>query len=104
MWLIENLSATPTEMFALMTAAWSTGPTNWSSLAKVWAPTLLVCGNLEEDDGEGNAVKAAATLPAGRATVIAGIGHLQVFWRTDLTLPAIEAFLRAHWPSEQPDQ
>jgi hypothetical protein len=30
---------------------------------------------------------------AGSAEVIGGMAHLQVFWRTDVTLPLIQTFL-----------
>jgi pimeloyl-ACP methyl ester carboxylesterase len=97
-WLLENLSTTDTEMFALLLDAWSTAPTNWHMFANVRAPTLLVGGELEEEGAETRLMDAARTLPHGEAAVMPGVGHLQIFWRTDLTLPVISDFLRRVWP------
>jgi pimeloyl-ACP methyl ester carboxylesterase len=98
-WLLENLSTTDAEMFALLLEAWSTAPTNWDLLANVQAPTLLVGGELEEERAETHLLQAARMLLHGEAAVVPGIGHLQVFWRTDLSLPLITGFLRRVWPS-----
>jgi pimeloyl-ACP methyl ester carboxylesterase len=97
-WLLKNLSSTDTEMFALLLEAWSTAPTNWDLLANVEAPTLLLGGALEEDCAETHLLEAARMLPHGEAAVVPGVDHLQIFWRTDLTLPVITGFLRRVWP------
>jgi pimeloyl-ACP methyl ester carboxylesterase len=36
---------------------------------------------------------AAAAMPDAQAVALEGLGHLQAFWRTDLSLPPIERFL-----------
>jgi pimeloyl-ACP methyl ester carboxylesterase len=97
-WLLDNLSTTDAEMFALLLEGWSTAPTNWEILANVRAATLLVGGELEEQCAETHLRDAARMLPHGEAAVVPGIGHLQVFWRTDLTLPVITGFVRRVWP------
>ena len=99
-WLLQNLASTNTEMFALLLEGWSSDPGNWVYLPHIQAPTLLVCGDLEEDDSmaEPHLVEAARTLQIGEAVVLPGIAHLQVFWRSDLTLPVVQNFLRRRYP------
>jgi len=57
-------------------------------------PTLFLLG-VGGDDGDYWALgqSAAAAMPAARAVALPGLGHLQAFWRTDVTLPVIEQFL-----------
>ena len=96
-WLLENLSSTDAEQFALQLEA--DGPDLWDLLPRVEAPTLLVCGELEEDRAADNARAAAEALPGGEALVVPGLAHLAIFWRTDLTLPAITRFLAERYPA-----
>lgn len=104
-WLIANLSSTDAEIFALlMEAQLDDEHALWDYLPKVTAPTLLVVGEAEEDDGEGtpgiageNARAAAHVLPNGEAYVVPELRHLAVFWRSDLTLPVILRFLRENY-------
>ena len=99
-WLLQNLSSTDTEMFALLLEGWSSDPGNWAYLPHIQAPTLLVCGDLEEDYNQAkqHLVEAARTLQIGEAVVLPGIAHLQVFWRSDVTLPVVQDFLRRRYP------
>lgn len=90
-WLMENLAATPTEMFALEVEGWVDAPNEFENFRRIEAPTLIVCGELENTDGA--AELAAAALSNGRAQVIPGFGHMQAFWRTDITAPLISDFL-----------
>jgi pimeloyl-ACP methyl ester carboxylesterase len=104
-WLVDNLSTTDPEVFALLLeAARDDGETLWDRLAGLAPPCLLVVGEREEDE-EGvppglavrNAEAAVAAMARGELEPVAGVEHLGVFWRTDLTLPAIRRFLaRAH--------
>lgn len=104
-WLTENLSSTDSEVFALLLEADPQDRTRaWHQLANVHAPTLLVVGECEENDAQvepGLAVRragdAATAMPRAEVLAIAGQGHLGVFWRADLTLPAILDFLRRHY-------
>lgn len=105
-WLIENLSATDAEIFALLLeAALDDERALWELFPDVRAPTLLVVGECEEDEDGGepglaarNAGVAARALPDGRAHVVPELRHLGVFWRADLTLPVILRFLRETCP------
>lgn len=109
-WLVENLSSTDAETFAqLLEAPLDEDRGLWDDLAAVRAPALLVVGEHEEDDDEAdptpglagrNARTAAARMPDGRAEEIPGLAHLAVFWRTDLTLPVIRAFLSGAYPPQ----
>jgi pimeloyl-ACP methyl ester carboxylesterase len=105
-WLIENLSATDAEIFALLLeAALDDERALWELFPDVGAPTLLVVGEREEDEDDGerglaarNARVAARVLLDGKAHIVPKLRHLGVFWRTDLTLPAILRFLREAYP------
>jgi pimeloyl-ACP methyl ester carboxylesterase len=92
-WLLENLSSTPTEMFALELEGWADDPSVWDAFPDVTAPALLICGEDEEPNASGNASAAARSLPRGQAVALPRLGHLQVFWRSDLTLPIMRDFL-----------
>ena len=110
-WLIENLSSTDAEVFALLLEAQLDDEKGlWDYFADVRAPTLLVVGECEEDDDEGasgvaarNARAAVEVLPDGEAHVVPELRHLGVFWRSDLTLPVILRFLRQTYPPETAD-
>lgn len=95
-WLLDNLSETPAEMFAVRIEAWSDAVPAWDELPAVRAPTLLVCGAAEASESE--AGRAAARLVDGRAVVLPGLGHLQVFWRVEVTGPVITRFLSDRVP------
>jgi 3-oxoadipate enol-lactonase len=104
-WLLDNLSATDSEIYALLLeAGLDEERTLWDHMGEVRAPTLLVVGESEEDE-EGiepglaarNARRAAELLLNGREFVVPGLAHLEIFWRTDLTLPAIKQFLAEHY-------
>jgi pimeloyl-ACP methyl ester carboxylesterase len=105
-WLIDNLSTTDGEIFALLLeASLDDERSLWEHFPDVEAPTLLVVGEREEDeDGSEpglagrNAQDAARTLPHGEAFVVSGLAHLGVFWRADLTIEAIVRFLREQYP------
>jgi pimeloyl-ACP methyl ester carboxylesterase len=107
-WLIENLSSTDPEVFALLLEAQLDDENGlWDYFADVHAPTLLIVGEHEEDDDESgpgvaaqNARTAAQALRHGEAYVVPGLRHLAAFWRSDLTLPVILRFLRKSHPPE----
>lgn len=95
-WMLDNLAATPTEMFALLLEAWASEPTAWADMPNVSCPALIICGEREEPGAGRHAAEAARLLPHGHSVVLPGLAHLQAFWRTDLTLPPLTAFLREH--------
>lgn len=99
-WLIDDLASTPTEMFALELEGWADAPTDCEHFPRIEAPTLIVCGESENTDGA--AELAVAALSNGTAHVVPGFGHLQAFWRTDVTAPIISDFLAQHVPAMAP--
>jgi len=99
-WLIDNLASTPTEMFALELEGWADAPTDCEHFPRIEAPTLIVCGESENTDGA--AELAVATLSNGTAHVAPGFGHLQAFWRINVTAPIISDFLAQHVPAMAP--
>lgn len=99
-WLIDNLASTPTEMFALELEGWADAPNDSEHFRRIEAPTLIVCGESENTDGA--AELAVAALANGTAFVAPGFGHLQAFWRTDVTARIISDFLGQHVPAMAP--
>jgi (E)-2-((N-methylformamido)methylene)succinate hydrolase len=91
-WLINNLATTSSEMFALALEAWATAST-WDGLPTISAPSLLVSGTEECTQEEMDA--AVARIPQGEGLRLDGYGHLQTFWHSEVTAPAILAFLRS---------
>jgi pimeloyl-ACP methyl ester carboxylesterase len=63
------------------------------------APTLIICGELEEPDAAARAHAAAQAMPSGRSVIVPGAGHLEAFWRTGLTAPLIRGFLHDVFPA-----
>lgn len=76
-WPMENLAATPTEMLAIALEAEADAPTAYSYFKHIQAPTLILCGELADPDGAADL--AVEALPAGRAVVLPGFGHLHAF-------------------------
>jgi pimeloyl-ACP methyl ester carboxylesterase len=95
-WLIDNLVATPVEMFLLELEGWADAPTACADFPRIQAPTLIVCGAPANTDGA--AELATEALPSGKAVVIPGFGHLQEFWRSDVIAPIIRDFLARYVP------
>jgi pimeloyl-ACP methyl ester carboxylesterase len=95
-WLLENLATTETEMFALECEGWADAPTECQDFPHITSPTLIICGEMEDTDGA--AEQATGILPDGRAIVLTGFGHLQAFWRSDVTAPLIRDFLEDRVP------
>lgn len=84
-WFIENLSSTETEMFALLIDGLAGDPGGeWADLERAGCPVRIVWGELEQ-----------ATEPTEQVVVLPGLGHLEVFYRSDLTLPHLLPFLAA---------
>jgi pimeloyl-ACP methyl ester carboxylesterase len=92
--LLDNLAGTDTEVFARLLDGLVTASPLWLDLPEVKVPTFFVVGE-REDDGEArrHVEQAAATMARARSLVLPGLGHLQAFWRTDLTLGPIASFL-----------
>ncbi len=97
-WFADQMRSTDPEMFALTLEAWAAWGGPWAEFATIEVPTLLVVGQLEEGDEESagaNARTATLEMRDGRAEVIAGVGHVMAFVRSDLGLPIVRAFLDA---------
>jgi pimeloyl-ACP methyl ester carboxylesterase len=93
-WLLDHLCTTEPAAFAGAYEAFATAPPFWPGIGQMTVPTLLLLGVGDEDQywwALGQA--AAAAMPDAQAVALKGLGHLQAFWRTDLSLPPIERFL-----------
>jgi pimeloyl-ACP methyl ester carboxylesterase len=93
-WLLDHLSATRAEAFAGSYEAMATEPAFWANAPHLTAPALLLLAVGEgEDDWWTLGEEAAAVMPDATAVMLPGLGHLQAFWRTDVSLPPIQRFL-----------
>jgi pimeloyl-ACP methyl ester carboxylesterase len=100
-WLLEHLCSTTREAFAGAYESFATAGDIFGHFGELTVPTLMLVGAEDEDDGRMEvAVRAAETMPNGQALGFFGLAHLQMFWRVDVILPAIRAFLAAHAPTD----
>jgi pimeloyl-ACP methyl ester carboxylesterase len=65
-----------------------------SDLERFPVPTLLIAGELEDEDDE--AAKAAGMIPNGQSLRLPGLGHGGAIAASELTIPTARAFLD-HW-------
>lgn len=98
-WLIENLASTPTEMFVLELEGWADAEDECTDFPQIRVPTLIVCGELETEDG--SAEQAVQALADGALVKLPGFGHLQAFYRTDVSMPPIADFLARNAPLDR---
>ena len=100
-WMVESLTATDPEVFALLLeAGLEDERVLWDFFADVRAPTLLVVGGLEDrGDADINVARAAEAIGDAETLVVPGLAHLGVFWRSDLSLPSVLRFLRERYPT-----
>jgi len=81
-------------MFALLLEAWAHASARpWDDLPRIEAPTLFIAGS--EECLPVDLEAAVSPTPQGRGQLIPRFGHLQSFWRSDMTAPAIADFVTA---------
>lgn len=98
-WLFDHLCETSAEAFAGAFEAFATLGDFWGALPHLATPMLLLVGVDEPgDEFDRRAHEAAGLLANGQAVSFPGLGHLQAFWRTDVTIPPLAEFL-AHYRS-----
>src|SRR5215469_93631 len=98
-WLLDHLCATDPFAFAGAYEAFATAPAFWPVAGQMTVPTLLLLGvGDDEQHWWAGGQAAAAAMPRARAVALQGLGHLQAFWRTDLSIPPIEQFLASLGP------
>lgn len=90
-WLLKNLCGTDTEMFALLLQGLHEGNSEWPWFRTITAPTLIIAG--EHEDEQGETAAAAAALADGEHVLLPGFGHLQAFWHGEVTAPLVRDFL-----------
>lgn len=83
-------------MFAVELEGWANAPAECEHFPRIEAPTLIVCG--EHENTEGATGLATEALSTGVAVVVPGFGHMQAFWRSDVTAPIINDFLARYAP------
>jgi pimeloyl-ACP methyl ester carboxylesterase len=94
-WLVANLLATPTEVFAGSLDALASAQDEWPAAAGPDLPIHLIVSTHDDDQWVDLARQTVTALPRGSVTLLAGLGHLQAFWRTDLTVAPMRDFLGA---------
>jgi pimeloyl-ACP methyl ester carboxylesterase len=95
-WFADQIRSTDTEMFALELDGWAAWAGPWATLSSIRAPTLIIVGELEDITAGlagTNAREMATRLQNGRAIELPATGHVGLFTRTDLTLPAMQSFI-----------
>jgi pimeloyl-ACP methyl ester carboxylesterase len=81
------------EALAANTLAMETYPDITQEVSAVTLPTMIYCGT--EDEGNYEAARRASeAMPNARFVSIDGLDHLQAFFRSDLVLPHVRAFLK----------
>ncbi len=91
-WLIDNLSTTPEEMFALPLEAAIGATTLWDVVPSITCPTLIVCGEDEATTDQLDAAKAR--MREAVPVVLPQYGHLQAFWHAEQTAPLMVKWLQ----------
>jgi len=93
-WLLDHLSATEPAVFAGAYEAFTTAPPFWPTAGRITVPTLFLLGiGKDEEDWWALGRSAAAAMPDAEAVALPGLGHLQAFWKTGMSIPPIERFL-----------
>ena len=69
-----------------------------SLYARFRAPTLILTGEREDDDGKSEV--SAASMPSARVVRLAGLGHLASFYRSEVALRHALPFLRQQMLAE----
>src|SRR5579859_1338275 len=87
-WLIEHLCETDDEVFARSCEDFA-GWDPWPLFPSIRAPTLIVAGEHESE----HVAAAAAALAYGECEILAGLGHIDGWARSDLVLPRARRFL-----------
>ncbi|HEY5134331.1 MAG TPA: alpha/beta hydrolase [Candidatus Nanopelagicales bacterium] len=98
-WFLDNLVETETDMFALLLEAWAPAAARpWDDLPRIDAPTLFLAGS--EECSAVDLYAAVARTPAARGVRLPGFGHLQTFWRSDVTAPLVADFVAEAWGND----
>lgn len=93
-WLLGHLCDTDPAAFAGAYEAFATAPAFWPAAGQISVPSLLLLGvGADDQDWWALGQAAASAMPDALAVALPGLGHLQAFWRTDLSLPPIQRFL-----------
>ena len=79
-------------MFALRLEAWAPASLGiWDDLPRIDAPTLFIAGSEECLPCDFDA--AVTRTPKARGLLLPRFGHLQTFWRSQVTAPVIADFV-----------
>lgn len=87
-WLLDHLCETDDEVFARSCEDFA-GWDPWPLFPRIQAPVLIIAG---EDEAE-HVADAAAALPNGAYEILARLGHIDGWARSDLALPPARRFL-----------
>lgn len=94
-WMRDRIRATDLEQLILWQRArldWKVTP--WDLVVNARPPSLLLVGDLEDD--EHLMTEVAAQMEDATEVRFEGLGHIKAFLATDHVLPHVEAFLAKH--------
>lgn len=92
-WFRQHMLDTDPNVLADLMLAELAWPGPWPLLARIACPTLMLVGAREDPDGFNP--RAAARMPRAQCVTFPGLNHIEVFERSDLTLPHVLPFLRS---------
>ena len=100
-WLFQNISEGDLEMFALDTIAWTTWNGPASVLPRLRLP--IICLRSEKSGPPQYFQRLRTLVPNAQFCMIPDVGHLEIFVRSDLVIPAMRTFLSQVFASSSPD-
>lgn len=91
-WYTRKRRVRDPAIFGLELLAWRRWINRWDIYPRIKVPTLIIVG--EKEDPSRLAEKMAKLIPQGRFVILKGLGHLDEFMRSDLSVRPGKRFLR----------
>ena len=91
-WYRRQRHARDPAMFRLELLAWRPWINRWDIYPRITVPTLIIAG--EKEDPSHLSERMANLIPQGRFVILKGLGHLDEFMRSDLSVRPAKRFLQ----------